>query len=224
MGVKIFLLRHGQTVWNEEGRYQGGRDISLSPAGIRQGELAAKYLSNVNFSNIYSSPMKRAMDTAAIIKKERNLELKLVDSMKEISFGEWEGLKFNEINKKYHDDYKKWIGDSYNNSPPGGESFKIVQGRAVAGINSIIEENEDRSNVAVVTHGGVIVSLLAYWLKLPLSRWHSIVQRQGAINIVVVDKSFPYIAAINYTGHLASVYDEKEDRIIEIYSNLRSES
>jgi len=224
MGIKFFLLRHGQTVWNEEGRYQGGRDIDLSPAGVRQGELAAEYLSNVNFSNIYSSPMKRAMDTAAIIRKERNLELKLIDNLKELNFGEWEGLRFNEINEKYHNDYKKWIGDSYNNAPPGGESFKIVQGRAVVGINSIIKENKDGSSVAVVTHGGVIVSLLAYWLQLPLERWHSIVQRQGAINIVVIDGNFPYIAAINYTGHLANVYNEKEDRIIEIYSNLRSKN
>ncbi|MEA2016281.1 MAG: alpha-ribazole phosphatase [Actinomycetota bacterium] len=222
MGVKIFLIRHGQTSWNEEGRYQGGEDIGLSPAGIRQGRLAARYLGEVNLSNIYSSHLKRAMDTASAIKKDRKLEVRIKEDLREINFGKWEGLKFDEIDKKYHDDYRKWLGDLYNNSPTGGESFKDVQKRAIAEINNIIGENEDKSNVAVATHGGIIISLIAYWLQVPVSRWGSIIQRQGAINIVVIDKDFPYISTINYTGHLAPVYDEREDKVIETYSGLRS--
>ncbi len=224
MGIKFFLIRHGQTLWNEEGRYQGEKDIGLSPTGIKQGELAAGYLSKVNFSNIYSSPLKRAVDTAAVIKKDRKLEVKIRENLKEINFGKWEGLKFDEINERYHDDYKKWLGDLYNNSPTGGESFKNVQKRAIDEINNIIGENKDKSNVAVVTHGGIIISLLAYWLQVPVSRWGSLIQRQGAINIVVVDKNFPYISTINYTGHLVSMYDEREDKVIEVYSDLRSKS
>ncbi|HEY4695509.1 MAG TPA: alpha-ribazole phosphatase [Candidatus Hydromicrobium sp.] len=221
MGVKLFLIRHGQTLWNEEGRYQGDRDIGLTRLGIRQAKLAAKYLSRINFSNIYSSPLKRAIDTANIIGRARNLKIIVRENLKEIHFGKWEGMKFNEINKQFHDDYQKWLKDPYNSCPTGGESFKLVQERAVAEIDNMINENEDKSSIAVVTHGGIILSLLVNWLQIPILRWRSIIQRQGAINIVVIDKGFPYVSVINYTGHLKPLYDEREDKVIEIYSSLR---
>jgi len=224
MGIKLFLIRHGQTLWNREGRYQGEIDIGLTSLGIRQAKLAAKYLSKVNFSNVYSSPLKRAVDTANIIKKGRNLEIKIRNNLKEISFGKWEGMKFDQINRMFHDDYQNWLKDPYNNSPTGGESFKDVQERAITEINNIINENEDKSSAAVATHGGIILSLLVHWLQIPVFRWRSIIQRQGAINIVVIDKDFPYISTINYTGHLKPLYDDREDKVIEIYSGLRSKN
>lgn len=224
MGVKFFLIRHGQTLWNEEGRYQGNSDIGLTGLGIRQAKSAAKYLSKVNLSNIYSSPLKRAADTANIIGESKGLKVIVRENLKEIYFGKWEGMKFNDINTEFHDDYQKWLKDPYNSHPTGGECFKQVQERALTEIDNMVKENEDRSSVAVITHGGIIYSLLVNWLQIPLSRWRSIIQRQGAINIVVIDKGFPYISAINYTGHFRPVYDEKEDRVIEVYSGLKDEN
>ncbi|MBC8389212.1 MAG: alpha-ribazole phosphatase [Actinobacteria bacterium] len=222
MGIKLFLIRHGQTLWNREGRYQGEMDIGLTRVGFKQARLAAKYLSKVDFSNIYSSPLRRAIDTANIINKTKNLKIIARENLKEINFGKWEGMKFDEINRMFHDDYQNWIGDPYNNSPTGGESFKKLEGRTTVEIDKIVNENGDGSSVAVITHGGVILSLLVHWLQIPLSRWKSIIQRQGAINIAVIDRGFPYISAINYTGHLKPVYDDSEDKVIEIYSGLRN--
>ncbi|MBU2562994.1 MAG: alpha-ribazole phosphatase [Actinobacteria bacterium] len=224
MGIKLFLIRHGQTLWNREGRYQGDMDIGLTSLGIRQAKLAAKYLSKVNFSNVYSSPLKRAVDTANIINEGRNLKIIVRENLKEMHFGKWEGMKFHQINKKFSNDYQKWLSDPYNNCPTGGESFKKLEGRTTVEIDDIVNENEDGSSVAVITHGGVILSLLVHWLQIPLSRWKSIIQRQGAINIVVIDKDFPYISTINYTGHLKPVYDDSEDKVIGIYSSLRSKN
>jgi alpha-ribazole phosphatase len=224
MGIRIFLIRHGQTSWNEEGRYQGGSDTSLTPMGIKQAKLASKYLSKVNLSNIYSSSLKRAVDTAGFIQEGRKIEVIIRENLKEINFGKWEGMKFDEINEKFHDDYKSWLEDPYNGSPVGGESFKIVQERAINEINNIIGENKDGSNIAVVAHGGIITSLIVYWLKIPVSRWRSVIQRQGAINIVVIDRGFPYISTINYTGHLKPLYDEREDSVIKVYSGLSSKN
>jgi len=222
MGVKLFLIRHGQTLWNKEGKYQGDKDIDLTRVGINQAKLAAKYLSRVDFSNIYSSPLRRAIDTANIINKTKNLKIIARENLKEINFGKWEGMKFDEINRMFHEDYQKWLGDPYNNCPTGGESFKQVKERTAAEIDNIVNENEDDCSVAVITHGGVILSLLVHWLQIPLPRWKSIIQRQGAINIVVIDRGFPYISAINYTGHLKPVYDDSEDKVIGIYSGLRN--
>jgi len=224
MGVKLFLIRHGQTSWNVEGRYQGSCDIELNSTGIRQAELASKYFSRVKFSNIYSSPLKRTMETAIIINGRAEEGIMTRDGLKEVDFGKWEGLKFDQINKDYHEDYQKWMEDPYNNHPTGGESFKELTLRTTSVIDSIVAENEDDSSAAIITHGGVILSLLVYWLQIPLPRWKSIIQRQGAINIVVIDKGFPYISAINYTGHLSPVYDDNEDKVIKIYSSLRKNS
>ncbi len=221
MGVKIFLIRHGQTLWNEEGRYQGKKDIELNEVGIRQAGLAAKYLSKVKLAKIYTSPLKRALETANILNKKRGMDIIIRDDLAEISFGKWEGLKFQSLHKKYFDDYNKWLEDPYKNAPTGGESFGELSKRTIAGIEKILGENEDGSSIAVVAHGGVILSLLVYWMRIPLSRWKSIIMRQGAINIVVIDKGFPYISAINYTGHLKPVYDDSEDKIIKVYSSMR---
>ena len=222
MGVKLFLIRHGQTRWNVEGRYQGDRDIELNQVGIKQAKFAAKYLSRVEFANIYSSPLKRALYTAEILKGRKDLKIKVRDDLKEMNFGRWEGLKFLEINEQYHQDYQDWLEDPYNNRPTGGENFKEITARTTAEIDRIVSENADGSSVAVVAHGGVILSLLVYWLQIPLSRWKSIIQRQGAINIAVIDKGYPYISAINYTGHLKPIYDDTEDKVIKIYSSLRN--
>jgi alpha-ribazole phosphatase len=223
MSVKLFLIRHGQTLWNHEGRYQGNTDIDLNEIGIRQAELARDYLGDVEFSNIYSSTLKRATDTAQIIKGGRDRKIIKYDDLREIGFGMWEGLKFDEINERYHKDYQGWLEDPINNGPTGGENFRSLTQRVRNCIDSIIKDNdsEETRSVAVVTHGGVIVSLIVDYLKIPPERWRSIIQRQGAINVIVVNDGFPYIAQINYTGHLRPVYDDMEDKVIEIYSKLK---
>ncbi|MBN2072839.1 MAG: alpha-ribazole phosphatase [Actinobacteria bacterium] len=222
MGVKLFLIRHGQTEWNKEGRYQGGMDTELTGTGIEQAKLAAEYLSQVDFSNIYSSPLKRAVDTAEIISRGESHRIIVRDDLREMNFGRWEGLKFSEINNQYNEDYQNWLRDPYNNRPAGGESFEELSIRALREADNIVAENENKieSSVAVITHGGVILALLVCWLQIPVSRWKSIIQRQGAINVVVIDRGFPYISAVNFTGHLHPVYDENEDRVIRIYGSL----
>ncbi len=224
MAVKLFLIRHGQTLWNEEGRYQGSKDIDLTERGINQARLIAEYLSDVNFSSIYSSPLKRAVKTANIISKanrQNNLKIIIRENLKEMYFGKWEGVKFEQLGREFHDEFQKWIKDPYNYPPTGGENLKDVKKRATEEIEKIIEENENGSNVAVVTHGGIILSILVHWLQIPLLRWKSIILHQGAINIAVIDRGFPYISTINFTGHLSPVYDDSGDRIIKTYSRFR---
>jgi probable phosphoglycerate mutase len=224
MRVKLFLIRHGQTSWNEEGRYQGNKDTNLTRLGIKQAKLVAKYLSRVDFSNIYSSPLKRALHTANIINKNRSSRIIIRENLREIYFGKWEGMKINEINQKYNEDYKNWLNDPFNNSPTQGESFKELTIRTVKEIENIINENNDNSNIAVVSHGGAILSLLIYWLKIPVSRWKSIIQRGGSISVVIIDKGSPYISTLNFTGHLKKIYDEREDRVLEIYGRLTNKN
>ncbi|MBN1299565.1 MAG: alpha-ribazole phosphatase, partial [Actinobacteria bacterium] len=205
MGVKLFLIRHGQTDGNAQGKYQGSMDTELTENGIRQAHLAKQYLSNVNFSAIYSSPLKRTMDTAKILAKGTGHEIKIEGNLRELNFGKWEGLKFEEINSLYKKDYQKWLSDPYNNPPTGGECFGELISRAKLAVRDIVSQNPDGSSVAVITHGGLILALIVDWLQIPPQCWRSLIQRQGAINVVVVDRDFPYISSINYTGHINPV-------------------
>ncbi len=222
MGIKLFLIRHGQTQWNLEGRYQGDQDTELTEIGVKQGELASRYLSNIDFANIYSSPLKRAVDTANILNKNRGKEVIIRKNLKEINFGKWEGLKFSQINERYHKDYQNWLEDPYNNPPTGGEDFNLFIKRTSEEIDNIVDENVDKSNIAIATHGGVIIALIVNWLRIPKSRWRSLTQRQGAINVAVIHDGFPYISSINYTGHLHDTYSEDDDKVIEIYSKIKN--
>ena len=145
----------------------------------------------VDFSNIYSSPLRRAVDTANIISetsKGKTLKIIIRENLKEMHFGKWEGMKFEQLGKVYGEEFHKWLSDPYNYCPIGGESFKQVKKRSVKEINNIVKENQNGSNIAIVTHGGVILSILVYWLQIPLSRWRSIILHQGAINIAVFEQ------------------------------------
>jgi len=221
MGLKLFLLRHGKTLWNLEGRYQGISDTSLTKEGIQQAKLAAKYLSKVNFSGIYSSPLGRALETSEVFKKVLKKGYMIRENLKEINFGKWEGLKFDEINEKYNSDYHNWLKDPYTYPPTEGESFVSLTKRALMELKKISEENPDNSNILIISHGGLIVALLVYWLRIPPEKWSSIIQSHGAINIVYLDKNFTYISQVNFTGHLYRYYNENSDSVIKSYSKIR---
>ena len=221
MGVKLFLIRHGQTAGNVQGQYVGSLDIDMTDEGRLQAKSAKQYLSKVNFSNIYSSPLKRAANTAQIIAEGTGLKVRTMNDLRELDFGKWEGLKFEEINAQYNKDYQDWLEDPYNHPPTGGESFNDLIARADKEVKKIVQENPDGSSVAIVSHGGVILSLIVNWLGIPSARWRSLIQRQAAINVVVIDNGFPYISSINYTGHLKPIYDDSEDRVIEVYSKIK---
>ena len=221
MGIKLFLVRHGQTQWNLEGRYQGITNTKLTKEGEKQAELAAKYLSRVDFAGFYSSPIGRTIETAETFKKILNKDYQIKGNLKELNFGKWEGLVFDDIIAKYGTDFQNWIKNPFENPPTGGESFNDIIKRGSQEIDNILKENEDDSNILLITHGGFIVAMLVQWLKIPPQRWSSIIQSHGAINIVVIDKDIPYISQINFTGHLSKYYSSASDKIIKNYSKLK---
>ena len=221
MGFKLFLVRHGKTKWNIEGRYQGVTNTNLTSEGVQQAKLSASYLSKVKFSSIYSSPLGRAVETAEAFKKVLKKGYVIRENLKEINFGKWEGLKFDEINERYNYDYQNWLKDPYSNPPTDGESFIALTKRALGELRRIFEENPDNSNILIISHGGLIVSLLVYWLKIPPEKWSSIIQSHGAINIVYLDKNFTYISQINFTGHLYKYYSDNSDNVIKKYAAIR---
>ena len=152
MTTKIFLVRHGATKWNLEKRAQGHADIDLNEEGHRQAAAVATELARTELGAVYSSDLKRAMDTARAIADTHGLEVQVDKDFREIDQGEWEGLTADEIRRRWPD---QWGPNRHYNQRPGGESPQEVRKRALEALARAVKENRDEA-IAVVSHGGTI--------------------------------------------------------------------
>ena len=156
----ILLIRHGRTAWNEEGRVQGQCSVGLDVKGLSEAELISRYLSiGRRCSAIYSSDLRRCMETANKISLVLGLPISSDDRLREISAGTWEGKIFHNISNK---DRTALNADPYGYRFPEGETWKEVQYRTQKAINEIASMHVGE-RVIVVTHGGPIRILLNLW-------------------------------------------------------------
>lgn len=160
--MKLFLIRHGQTDWNIQGKIQGSCNIELNYKGIMQAEeLSNKIIENkYKFSKIYSSPQIRAIKTAEILSAANNIEYISVEGLEEINLGCWEGLSWTEVKEKYPIEYNEWYINRRDTKPPKGESYQEMINRVLSTLYKIINENCE--DVAIVTHSAVIMCLQCY--------------------------------------------------------------
>ena len=168
--MKLIFIRHGQTDWNVRGKIQGSYDIELNETGIRQAiELSDKLTKHkYEFKKIYSSPQKRALNTAKILSDSSNIEYVVIDDLREINMGEWEGLSWKEVDENYPTEYKEWKSNRRYTSPPKGESYEDMLQRVIKALHKIINENKD--DVVIITHSAVIMCLQCYITKTPFNK------------------------------------------------------
>lgn len=153
----IYLVRHGQSLGNINRRYCGITDVELSLDGINQAKLAGLNLKNLKVSHIYTSPLKRAYETAIIISKEININVTLVDCIKEINFGIFENMTWEEMRNDYKEETDNWIDQGFKYKFPNGESYVDIINRIAEFMDNI------QDNSVVVSHFGVIQSILLYY-------------------------------------------------------------
>jgi len=139
----------------------------LTPLGIKQAELLADYLQNMEISKIYSSDLGRAIDTAKTISKNLNLPTEEVAELREIKLGEWEGKKADEIISKDQDLYYHWFRYPSQTIIPQAESISKFSERIIPAFYQIINKHKDEI-IAIVSHGGAIITFLAHLLKVEL--------------------------------------------------------
>jgi broad specificity phosphatase PhoE len=191
---RLLLARHGQSLSNAVRRFQGAQDIALSPLGIRQAEALRGAVGRRGIAHVYASPLVRARRTAEIL----DLPMTVVDGLRELSLGEWEGCTVEEIRSRPGDPYTRWVRDPVEGCPPGGEPLSQVQARALRAVEGIASAHRDGETVLIVSHGGVISALLAHWLGLPLSS----IWRIAVANCSLSEISPPRVVSVNETGHL----------------------
>jgi broad specificity phosphatase PhoE len=197
----IWLARHGQSVSNAVRRFQGVQDVALSDLGRRQAECLARAVHGRAIAHVYASPLERARETAVAAARALGAPLTVVDDLRELSLGEWEGRTVEEVRALPGDPYAQWVRDPLEKAPPGGESLADVQSRAVRVLEMIGQWHPNGDDVLVVSHGGVISAYLAYCLGLPLGA----IWRLTVSNCSLTRVAPPVVVSINDTGHLAAL-------------------
>ncbi len=155
----ILLARHGETDWNREGRFQGHADPPLNETGRAQATELAAELEGVELTAVYSSPLRRAVETAAVVAAEHGLEPVAVDALREVDVGSWQGLTRAEIEARFPEQFARWL--DYDQGWEDGESYEAMGRRGVAVLLELAAAHEGE-RILAVTHGGPIRAAFAF--------------------------------------------------------------
>lgn len=195
--MELILIRHGETLWNQEGRVQGFSDIDLSDAGHHQARQLALSLKDHPIRAIYSSPLIRAQKTARIINQYHNAPIYIESGLMEMDQGDFEGLSFRELMACEKAFLQKWIADPASVQMPNGESFMALQARAWSVIERITGKSE---NAMVVSHNFTIAAILCKIKNVSLSQFKKVCVDTASKTIIRFENGTASIELFNATA------------------------
>ena len=199
--MRLILVRHGKTDWNETGRCQGISDVPLNSAGIEQAEKLAFSLRDEKIDLIYSSDLVRAKVTAEKIAGYHPIDVNIRDDLREMDQGIFEGLDFSYIQEKYPDVLEHWRKDPDTLQLPGGESLTGVQQRALDAIEDI-KSRFGSQNIVVVSHNMVIGTLFCSFTGSPLKKLRDYIVDEASKSIIEIYDDRFVIISFNDIDHL----------------------
>ena len=196
--MRLLLARHGESIWNAERRFQGSTDIPLSARGRAQAEALARGLRGYRVRAAYVSPFRRAVETAELALRGTDIPLVVIDELRELSLGAWEGCTVDEVRARDGDPYVAWIRTPHDCPPPGGEPLPVVSDRVRAGLERIAAAHPNGDDVLVVAHGGVISVYACHLLGCSFNQLWRLRVDNASLTIVRP----PRLVSLNDTGHL----------------------
>ena len=202
--MRLFLLRHAQSVWNRERRYQGWTDSALTDLGRSQAEAATKALGAEPLAAVYASTLARARDTAAAIAAPHGLPVQEDADFREMAFGAWEGLTLDEVRAEHPEGYRVWAETPERFTAPGGETLADVKIRVLAALGRLRAAHEGKS-VCLVAHGLSARVLILEALDLPLSRVWAIHLASTGISELEFRPDWTALHRMNTLVHLDAV-------------------
>ena len=203
--MKLLLTRHGQTDWNIARRYQGHSNTGLNQTGIQQAEKLARRLSSETIHAIYSSDLSRAVDTANRIQILQQTAKAVATDMRwrELSFGDWEGMTYEEMSAHSPELFDAWVKDSLTVSTPNGETHRQLAERVKSAFDELKANHKDET-VLVVGHSGSMQTLLALLLGVDLSRYWQFRISQASLSELTVYDDAVTLNLFNDISHLKS--------------------
>lgn len=199
----LYLIRHGETAWNADGRFQGQQNTPLNEAGRTQARITARALADQHFDALYTSDLARAAQTAELIAAPHGLPSCPDDRLREVSFGEWEGLALPEIAVRWPELIAAWRADLLRTRPPGGETLEELQTRINAAVRDIHRRLPD-GHVAIVAHGGSLRAIVTLALGADLSMFRRLRLDNCSLSMVKVDSEQCSLVLLNDICHLGS--------------------
>ena len=201
--VRVILVRHSETDWNQERRVQGsGSDRQLTETGKQQAESIGLRLKQERIQAIYSSPLRRALDTARAISRHHQVEVQIEPSLNEIYAGELEGILIEKLGSYLNQLVARERGDEAISKLYGGELLAEVRQRAWSTIKRLVDKHGD-GTIVVVSHYFVILSIICSVLDIPLSEMGRLKLDVGSISTIVLDERGARLALLNDNCHLA---------------------
>lgn len=189
--MELYLIRHGETIWNQEGRYYGHSDVELAPAGYRQAKNLGNHFKNIEFDKVIVSPLKRAVDTAKELTKQ---PLIMDQRLMEQNFGLFEGKTYNRLQREYPKELADWNADWQEYCLPEGESFAMVRKRVESFSKDLWTE---KGKILLVAHKGTFGHLMASLLQMPLSGYWNFVFEQGKYSRLDLEDGFAIVRCLN---------------------------
>lgn len=210
----MFLVRHAESTWNRLKKIQGQKDPHLSPYGKKEARLLAKRFKGLSFDAAYSSPLRRAHETARVILGKKP-DIICEDGLIEIGLGDWEGKTLAAIRKQYGETFDRWAVRPTRIRIPKGEDFKAFVKRVSHTLGGI-EKAHPEGNVLVVCHGGVISTYASQVLNLPPDDVWCLTVKNASLTIVEVAYDMHKMVTFNDISHLISLKEMKPVEITHV--------
>ena len=198
MARKLLFLRHGDIGEEYSNRYIGSTDVSMSPRGHRQVSALRQLLRKNGPCHCVSSPMKRCLETAAVITEYQDLKFTIDPDLREIDFGLWEGMTFDEIQEAFPGGVDRWAEFKADFTFPGGEKIADFQARIIGAAHRL--ETHPADTIVVCTHGGVIRLLICHFLGLRARQYILFKVRHASLTTIELFDGSGVLSGLNETG------------------------
>ena len=220
--VTIFLVRHGQNEWVEKKRLAGWiPDIHLNEEGRQQAAALSERLAHLPLAALYSSPVTRCIETASYIGRASNLEVRELEALGEVRYGEWEGAEIEALSKE-----KSWYAVQHFPSRfrfPQGEALREVQARAVAAVEMLATQHEKAELIAVVSHADLIKLVLAHYLGVHIDLFQRVIIAPASVSVLaLLENGMVRVVRVNDDGPLKAPKIDEEEKSSEQANGSKS--
>ena len=198
--TRIIIARHGETDWNVSEVFRGRLDVELNETGLAQAEALGQHLAGLTVEAVYSSPLKRALDTARSVAGHHGLEVSVARGLVDFNYGAWQGLTHQEVKERHAELYHRWLVEPHLVTMPDGESLDDVAERARQVVENVVTSHE--GTVVLVSHRVVNKVLICSLLGLDNSHFWNIRQDVAGMTIFEYEDGRFVLTRHNDTSHL----------------------
>lgn len=205
--IRIILVRHGETTWNIEGRYQGQEDTPLSPRGLEQGQKLAQALKTISIDTCISSPLQRSYNTCKFCADLHSLPVLTDIRLTEINHGTWEGVLAPDIARQYPVEFNQWHTAPHLVQMPGdgGECLEDVRRRVRAAFDEYTQKYDDQT-ILVAAHDAVNKAIICDILGLGMEHFWQIKQDNTCINVLEYNDGTWRLVLLNSVNHMGMLF------------------